>query len=127
MSQEKDDQVLTELVWVDPEDFASTLITLQNNWNLTSSEIINEEERDEEDGYVAAEYYDDGKGNSAEVFFYDEDKMEIADIRFWITYTEAEKKKFIDQFEQLQPDWEPPNGTLVDPYKAYLYSKVLRI
>lgn len=129
---------LSEIIWIAPEDFKTAMIVLRNAWKYSGQETYAEAEELEEDEidyeddeyYAVVEYYDHEDGSSAEVYYSDEEKKEISDIRFWMVIDEDERERFYSACRELHPEWDPDEedgvlAAIMDPYKAYLYQKAL--
>lgn len=94
------------------------------------AEGLEEDEMDPDDDeyYAVVEYYEHPNGDSAEVFYLDEDRKEIGDIRFWMVVDEDERERFMKAYDELHPESErEDDGVLFapDPYSVFLYQKAL--
>ena len=136
MEEPENDARLSELIWIDPEDFRTAILVLKKEWKFEGKETYAEAEEleeyeidpDDDEYYDTVEYYGNEDGSSAEVYYSDYGKREVSDIRFWMTVDDAEKQKFMAAFKELNPDWKPEGDILYDegtPYRGFLYQKAL--
>lgn len=129
---------LSEIIWIAPEDFKTAMLILKNEWKFEGRETYAEAEDldddeidpDDDEYYGMVEHYEKEDGSSAEVYYADEEKKEISDIRFWMAIDEDERERFYSAYRELHPEWDPDKedgilAAIMDPYKAYLYQKAL--
>lgn len=98
-NQEKE-PILYEIIWMAESDFKTAMIVLKNAWKYSGQETFAEAEELEEDEidydddeyYAVVEYYDHDDGSSVGVYYADEEKKEISDIRFWMAIDEDERE-----------------------------------
>ncbi len=132
--------LLCEIVWMMDYDFKAAMVMLRNAWERTGQETYEEaegpdEEDDDLDGlplsildddrYAIVEYYERPDGSSAEVYYADEDKRTISDIRFWMRVDPDERERVVSSYREAHPDQEVDASFAFDLYKSYLYHKAL--
>ena len=132
--------MLCEIVWMMDYDFKAAMVMLRNAWERTGQETYEEaegpdEEDDDLDGfplsildddrYAIVEYYERPDGSSAEVYYADEDKRTISDIRFWMRVDPDERERVVSSYREAHPDQDVDPSFAFDLYKSYLYHKAL--
>ena len=132
--------LLCEIVWMMDYDFKAAMVMLRNAWERTGQETYEEaegpdEEDDDLDGlplsileddrYAIVEYYERPDGSSAEVYYADEDKRTVSDIRFWMRVDPDERERVVSSYREAHPDQEVDASFAFDLYKSYLYHKAL--
>ena len=132
--------MLCEIVWMMDYDFKAAMVMLRNAWERTGQETYEEaegpdEEDDDLDGlplsileddrYAIVEYYERPDGSSAEVYYADEDKRIVSDIRFWMRVDPDERERVVSSYREAHPDQEVDASFAFDLYKSYLYHKAL--
>ena len=139
----KAEPMLCMIVWMMDCDFKAAMVMLNNAWRRTGQETYEEaegidEEDDEfddlpldcldDDRYAIVEYYESPDGSGAEVYYADEGKKTVSDIRFWMRVDTDEREKFGEAFREAYPDLAAGKDapSLIEAsYREYLYQKAL--
>ena len=109
------------MVWILEEDFRLAKLILDSGWRHTGRCRV--EDSDEEEDYVMTDHYERDDGSSAEVFYFDEDMTDIADIRFFMAVDGQERKDFEDACREYEREHGEDPGEFT--FMQYLYDKAL--
>ncbi len=131
-----DEHTLSEIIWIAEADFKEASLILHHDWKFKGEQTYAEAEDleiedidyDDDEYYAIVEYYEGKDGSTAEIYYLDEAKTQISDIRFWMKIDEEEKDRFIAQYKELHPDWKPDSDDVLfdpGPYYSFLYAKAL--
>ena len=146
--ENQEDPVLCEIVWIMDYDFKAAMVMLRNEWRRTGQKTYEEAEGpeeedcdeeledgdfddllvDDEDLYAIVEFFEKEDGSGAEVYYADEGKRTVSDIRFWMRVDADEKDRFREAFAEAHPDLaagEDAPSLIEHSYRAYLYHKAL--
>ena len=106
-----------EILWMMEGDFKLMSLILRASWKHMGTFLV--DDYDEDEGYVVMDCFEKEDGSSAEVYYYDEEKRDIADIRLFMAVDEDEKENLTEAFREFMRE----RGESYDeiPYRQYLY------